>query len=134
MAKKKKSKNKNNWGIPEDAWMYFDPHIDDPLRKKHPLLYWLSVVAIIVLVIVGPFAYIALSTAILQTATIDFGGVIGLIVFLIGFIASFGISVGLCNLFMIPHKQYLGHWVTLICFGVGLVIPTISAFVLKLMQ
>ena len=114
MAKKKKRGSR--WGVPKNAGAYFDPHYDDDFKAKHPVLYWLTVVAIIVCVMVGPMIYSALSSTIQSTmAFFEF------IFWFIGFISSFGISIGICNLFMIVHKQYLGHYVTLISFAIGIV-------------
>ena len=60
--------------------------------------------------------YFALSATIQSTMTFFEG-----IFWFIGFISSFGISIGICNLFMIVHKQYLGHYVTLLSFAIGMV-------------
>ena len=124
MSKKKKTQKRGkNWGVPKNAAAYFDPHYDDDFKAKHPILYWLTVVAIIVLVLVGPILYICLCSTIQSTITaIDF------VFWLIGFVSSFGISIGICNLFMIVHKQYLGHYVTLFFFAIGIVGSAIGLF------
>ena len=125
MAKKKKRGTK--WGIPKNAGAYFDPHYDDAFKAKHPLLYWLTVITIIVLVMVGPMLYIYFCSIIQSTMTF-----LELLFWLIGFVCSFGISIGICNLFMILHKQYLGHYVTLYSFAIGLVGSAIGLFFLWL--
>ena len=121
MAKKKK--RGSSWGVPKNAGAYFDPHYDDDFKAKHPVLYWLTVVAIIVCVMVGPTIYFALCSIIQSTMTF-----FEFIFCFIGFISSFGISIGICNLFMIVHKQYLGHYVTLISFAIGIVGSAIGLF------
>ncbi len=128
MAKKVKSKKKrNNWRTPKNASAYFDPHYDDDFKAKHPVLYWLTVVAIIVCIMVGPSIYCLLCSSIQSTMTL-FEGVF----WFIGFVSSFGISIGVCNLFMIVHKQYLGHYVTLCSFAIGVVGSAVGLFLLWL--
>ena len=129
MAKKRMPRNKSaNWKVPEDAAEYFDPHYDDDFKAQHPVLYWLTVVAIIVMVMVGPTLYIIGCSAIQPTMTL----IVEIIVWMVGFISSFGISIGVCNLFMILHKQYLGHRVTLWSFAIGIVGSAIGIFFLWL--
>ena len=115
MSKKKTQKRGKHWGIPENAAAYFDPHYDDDFKDKHPVLYWLTVVAIIVFVVIGPIFYIFLCSTIQSTMTL-----LEVVFWMIGFVSSFGISLGICNLFMIVHKQYLGHYVTLYSFAIGI--------------
>lgn len=111
----KNKRNTNKWSVPENAEDYFDPHYDDAFKAKHPILYFLTIVAIIILVLVGPITCICICGAI----KLDINGFFELILLLVGFIASFGISIGFCNLFMIVHKQYLGHYVTIFSFLIG---------------
>ena len=124
MSKKKKDKKKGNkWGIPKNAAAYFDPHYDDKFKAKHPILYWLTVVAIIAIVMVGPAIYLLLCSSIQSTMTF-----FEFVFWLVGFVSSFGISIGFCNLFMIIHKQYLGHYVTIGSFLIGIVGSAIGLF------
>lgn len=132
MAKKKRKnsnyhngriyKFKDMWGIPSGASKFFDPHYDDVFKKEHPILYFLTVVGIVVLVCVGPFIFLGLCGAMdLQfDHPIAVINVLKFIIWIIGFISSFGISIGLNNLFMVLHRQYLGHYLTLISFGIGI--------------
>lgn len=120
---KNKKKKGVGWGMPEDAAKYFSPYNDDAFKVAHPVLYWLTILIILVLVVIGPCVYLVLCGKIQpqfnhRSAIVNF---IELIVMLIGFVFSFGISIGSCNLFLILHKQYLGHWVTLISFAIGIV-------------
>ena len=124
MAKKKEG----NWGLPKNAKAYFDPHYDDQFKAEHPVLYWLTVVAIIILVLIGPILYIFFCSMLQSTMTL-----LELIFLFFGFISSCGISIGFCNLFMIVHKQYLGHYVTLYSFAIGLVGSAIGLFFLWLL-
>ena len=114
--KKKKQKRSSNWGVPKNAAAYFDPHYDDAFKAKHPVLYCLTVIAIVICVVIGPTLYIFLCSTIQSTMT-----AFDLVFWIVGFISSFGISIGICNLFMIVHKQYLGHYVTLFSFAIGFV-------------
>ena len=124
---KNKSKKKSNRKIPKNAYKYFDPHYDDAFKSKHPILYWLTVVAIIVGVMVGPTIYLFFCSCIQSTFNVVF---LELIVWIVGFISSFGISIGILNLFMILHRQYLGHYVTLVSFAIGIVGSAIALFLM----
>ena len=130
----KKNKKVDNWGLPENAADYFDPHYDDDFKREHPVLYFLTVVAILVCVLVAPILYIWLSSVV-QPGTgsdIEFKNWFELFVWIVGFVASMGISIGICNLFMILHKQYLGHYVTLYSFAVGIAGSGLSLLLLWL--
>ncbi len=126
MSKKRK---KNNWKIPQNAHKFFDPHYDDNFKAKHPVLYFLTIIAIIVLVIIGPTLYVFLCSLIQSTFNENIGE---LLIWIIGLIASSGISIGLSNLFMIVHNQYLGHYVTLISFAIGIAVPSLALYLLWL--
>ena len=124
MSKKKKTQKRGkNWGVPKKAAAYFDSHYDDDFKAKHPILYWLTVIAIIVFVMVGPAIYIFLCSTVQSTMSF-----FEFIFWIVGFVSSFGISIGICNLFMIVHKQYLGHYVTLFSFAIGIVGSAIGLF------
>ena len=130
MSKKKNRKNirKNikrkadNWGIPKNAADYFDPHYDDEFKHEHPVLYFLTVTAIIACVVVGPILYLWLSDVVQPGAgnSVEFKNWFEFLVWGVGFISSFAIGIGLCNLFLRLHKQYLGHYVTLWSFAIGI--------------
>jgi hypothetical protein len=128
--KNKKNKKRTGWGVPKNAIDYFDPHYDDDFKEKHPILYWLTVLAIIILSLVGPILYLLLCNAIQSEDFYE--GIIELIAWIFGFIASFGISIALCNVFMIVHEQYLGHYVTLYSFLVGIAGPGVALLFLWL--
>ncbi len=126
MSKKKNKKNRrkkvDNWGLPENAADYFDPHYDDEFKQEHPVLYFLTVVAIIACVLVGPILYLWLGS-VMQPGTggdVEFKNWFEFLVWGVGFVSSFSISIGLCNLFLRIHKQYLGHYVTLWSFAIGI--------------
>ena len=126
MADKRKKKNKaktDNWRLPENAWEYFDPRYDDDYRSRHPVLYCLTVVVIFILLLAAPIAYIYLCSRILHADSISSSE---LTVWILGWISSFGISIGLCNLFLIIHDQYLGHYVTVFSFIIGFVGTVLS--------
>jgi len=130
MSNKKKNEKRTGWGIPKNASDYFDPHYDDDFKEDHPILYWLTVVAIIILVLVGPLLYLLLCNEI--QPGVFYEGIIELIVWIFGFIASFGISIALCNAFLIVHNQYLGHYVTLYSFLIGIAGPGVALLLLWL--
>lgn len=126
MSKKKNRKKRGgNWGVPKNAKAFFDPHYDDEFRAKHPILFWLTVIAIVACVMVGPTIYLYFCSLI-QSNVIFFE----LLIWIFGFVSSFAISIGVCNLFMIVHKQYLGHYVTLGSFAIGFAGSAISLLLL----
>jgi len=130
MSKQKKNKRKNDrWHLPENAADFFDPHYDDDFKANHPILFFLTILAIIVGVMVGPILYILCCSQIQPTVNETLGE---LLLWIIGFVSSFGISIALLNLFMIVHKQYLGHFVTIISFAVGVIGASIGLFFLWL--
>ena len=141
MSKKKRKRGcgnratKDNWGLPKNAADYFDPHYDDKFKREHPVLYVLTVIAIITCVMVGPAIYLFLCSAVLSdfSNSMEFRNSFEFIIWLVGFVASFGISIGICNLFMIIHKQYLGHYVTIYSIGIGIFGAFASLFLLWLM-
>ena len=107
MAKKKsEKKRKNYWKVPKDAKKYFDPHYDDVFKANHPILYWLTFIAIIVIVMIGPLIFLLLANQIQPDFRGSFSFESAILIF--GLISSFAISIGIANLFMIVHKQYLG--------------------------
>ena len=128
MSKKRKStKRDSGWGVPNNAIAYFDRRYDNDFKAKRPVLYWLTVVAIIICVMVGPTLYTLLCSIIQSTV-----GSFEIIFWLFGLFSSLGISIGICNLLMILHKQYLGHYVTLFSFAIGIVGSAIGLFFLWL--
>ena len=126
---KKQNKKKNNWRVPQNASRYFDPRYDDAYKAKHPILFWLTVIAIIIGVMIGPTIYLLFCAVIQSTFNVIF---FELIIWIIGFISSFGISIAVLNLFMILHRQYLGHIVTLASFAIGMIGSAISLLLLWL--
>ena len=125
---RKRKKGRSNWGIPKNASDYFDPHYDDDFKSKHPILFWLTVVAMIVIVLIGPYVYITLISGVMP----DDYSLLYIIPLILGFIFSFGISIGIANLFMIVHNQYLGHGVTVISFLVGIIVPGLMILIVSL--
>ena len=80
-------------------------------------------VAIVVVVMIGPTIYFFLCSKIQSTMS-----VFELPFWIVGFISSCGVSIGFANLFMIVHKQYLGHYVTLWSFLIGIAGSAIGLF------
>ena len=121
-------KNKRNigWKPPKNASDFFNKHYDDVFKAKHPILYFFIVIAICLLVVVGPFLFCSAGTVVSPKNPTIFE----LFIILLGAICSFGISIGLCNLFTIVINQYLGHWVTLISFAIGIFGSGFSLFIL----
>lgn len=116
----KRKKPYFGWGLPKDYWKFFDPSFDDAFKRKHPVLYVLVILAIVVLACAPFGAYCCIAHAI--EPAIDTTS--ELIFFLLGMLGSFLAGFGLCNLFLLLHDEYLGHWVTLITMGGGLIVAS----------
>ena len=116
----KRKKPYFGWGLPKNCWQFFDPSFNDDFKRKHPFLYVLVVLAIIVLVCAPFGVYCFIAHAI--EPTID--TVSELIFFLLGMFGCFSVGFGLCNLFLLLHNEYLGHWVTLFTMGGGMIVAS----------
>jgi hypothetical protein len=116
------------WYPPENFADFFNPYFDYAFKVRHPVLYWLTVVAICIFVLVGMLIYIG----VLIIIDPDWDNIFNVIVVFFGFASSFGIGIGICNVFLIVHKQYLGHYVTLYSFLIGIGGIALSSLVLWL--
>ena len=45
---------------------------------------------------------------------------------IIGWVGGFILGIGLFNFVAIIIKQYLGHWLSIICFGIGSILMVLS--------
>ena len=114
---------KHLWKAPENTRAYFSPHYDDALRHEHPFLYALAVVGILLSIIV-PIALAVLLAVYTLPCLSDSSSVQNFAYMALGvylyFLGPIGIGLGLCNLLMIPYRQYLGHRLTILSCGIGL--------------
>ena len=122
----KRKKPYFGWGLPDNASNFFDPSYDDEYKKKHPVLYVFVVLAICVLVCI-PFAVFCL---IATTVEPHIDTLPEFILFLLGMVASVSAGFGLCNFFLLLHNEYLGHWVTIITLGGGVVLCAVCVILL----
>ena len=115
--KKKKKKKPSQWTPPKGSKNYFKASSDEAFRKKHPVGYaFLVMLAIAVLLLPSLLFCVPVSIA--------YGSDNGWI--MLGFAGGFVFGIGLFNFVAIIIKQYLGHWLSIICFLLGSVMMFIS--------
>ena len=113
---KKKKHNRNNWNMPANYLDYFNPKSDMDFKMRHPVGYFF-------LVILG-------ITALLLPMILFgvFGALAGTESYwvLLGCAGGFIFGIGLFNYVAIIIDQFLGHWLSIICFSTGSVMMLIS--------
>ena len=110
---KKKNNKKSNWTPPENYKDFFYASSDDEFKEKHPVGYFF-------LVMLGLTALLLPAIVFCVLAGTESGWV------MLGFAGGFVFGIGLFNIVGIIIKQYLGHWVSIICFLVGGIMMWIS--------
>ena len=118
----KKIKRKFQKGLPEEALSYFDPASDEAFKKAHPVGYFLLVLCLIVAFLL-PMGLYALFVGYLIPAPNQE-------MILWGILGAMIIGIGICNIMAALIGQYLGHAVTVICFGVGILLMGIDILLL----
>ena len=119
MGKKKNeqtSKKNNNWIPPKGASSYFLATSDDEFKRKHPTGY-------VFLVMLG-LAALMLPIVLYLVFVIPLD--INSPWLMLGWVGAFVIGIGLFNFVAIIIKQYLGHLVSILSFGIGSVLIWLS--------
>lgn len=112
MNKKEKHKNQSRaskWGPPKNYKDFFYASSDEAFKSAHPVGYFF-------LVILGLAALLmpAILFCIVVGRACEENGWI-----MLGFAGGFVFGIGLFNFVAIIIKQYLGRWVSIICFSIG---------------
>ena len=97
------------WLPPKGASAFFLGNSDDLFKRKHPFLYPQIVLMGIAALLLPCYLYSLLFRHFQISST-------GM---LLGYIGAFISGIGLFNLVAIILRQYLGHWVTLSSWGLG---------------
>lgn len=118
---RKKKEKKNKWLPPQNADSYFLPSSDDEFKSKHPIGYFFLVSLGLTVLLLPSIFYSFYATIILSSES---GWVI------LGWIGGFFIGIGLFNFVAIIIKQYLGYWVSIISFILGIILILISLLLL----
>ena len=112
------------WRVPrEEAGFWLTPYADVAFRAKHPRIYGLLVVLIVLALLLPALAFVGLVGAFRQNA-MENGWVI------LGFSGGVVAGIGLCNLIAAWIHQYLGHWFTLACWLAGGIMMLVSWFMI----
>lgn len=100
-----------NKGLPKNALSYFLPNSDDDFKAKHPIAYPVIVVSSFLCA----FAPMILSVFCFYQMGFD----AETYWWIIAFIGSLIMGIGIFNLFAALLNQYLGHWLTLVSLLIG---------------
>lgn len=110
--------------LPEGFARYFENDAHKPLYKKYGAVYVLSVL----LAMVALFAPVVLFF--IFACPESSSGFVEILFVLAGLVGSLSIGIGLCNLIALVIDQYLGHRVTWIALGGGIILTALSCAVL----
>ena len=119
MGKKKNkrtSKKNNNWIPPKRASSYFLATSDDEFKRKHPIGYVFLVTLGLVALMLPVILYLVF------VIPLDINSPW----LMLGWVGAFVIGIGLFNFVAIIIKQYLGHLVSILSFGIGSVLIWLS--------
>lgn len=115
---KNKKHKKSGWTPPENYRDYFYASSDEEFKQKHP---------------VGYFFLVLLGIAVLLLPAILFSALVGSETgwVILGFAGGFVFGIGLFNFVAIIIKQYLGHWVSIVCFSLGSIMMFLSWYLCR---
>ena len=118
MAKKKQNQSKTSkWVPPENYKDFFYASSDEEFKDAHPVGYFFLVILGLVAMLMPAFLFsIVIGNA--------YGWGNGWI--LLGWAGGFVFGIGLFNFVAIIINQYLGRWLSVICFSIGSIIMLIS--------
>lgn len=107
------------WRVPRDtdAGFFFSPMSDVEFQAAHPKLYILLVLLGLVALFAPIFVFLAVATGVFSCS----GGWL-----VLGCIGGFIMGIGLFNLVAAWMHQYLGHILTIVTIGAGLLMMMIS--------
>lgn len=111
------------WRVPRDtdAGFFFSPMSDVEFQAAHPKLYILLVLLGLVALFAPIFVFLAVATGVFSCS----GGWL-----VLGCIGGFIMGIGLFNLVAAWMHQYLGHIVTIVTVGGGLLMMIVSLLLL----
>lgn len=113
---------------PKNKWEYFSAESDDDFKKLHPIGYGFLVVCGMIAFLSPMIIYfihiLCLSPHNEPTSAVE------LAIFVLGTVGSLVMGIGLFNIVAAWIHQYLGHRLTAVCLSVGLLLISISLFLL----
>ena len=120
MKQKKQGKSQSRfyWSVPRYAASYFDMGSDRAFQRKHPYAYGF-LVFLAILALLGPVAVWLVYSQVINPAPNSAW-------LMLGWLGAFIFGIGLFNFVAAILKQYLGHWLSIICFLLGMLLVAIS--------
>jgi hypothetical protein len=111
----------HQWWPPKGSAAFFSMGSDADFKRAHPIGYGF-LVALGITALLTPFLAYALYTGIALSAASGW--------LILGWVGAFIIGIGLFNFVAIIIKQYLGHWVSILCFLIGGILVAVSLHLL----
>ena len=121
----------------KNAKNYFSPKQEKYLKylkEKYGKLYALHIVLSVVILLTPFIVYLCIAPGNAFDPTTQSGNILATVSGVLGLIGSFSIGFSFVNCFMVFIKQYLGHWVTLITIGAGIVLDALGLFAFTLVK
>ena len=114
----KKTQSRFYWTVPRNAAAYFDMGSDRAFQKAHPCAYGF-LVFLAILALLGPTIVWLIYTQAIHPAPNSAW-------LMLGWLGAFIFGIGLFNFVAAILKQYLGHWLSIICFLIGSALVAIT--------
>ena len=112
------------WNLPKDeVRFWFTPWSDMAFQSKHPVLY---VMLIIIGITVLLLPAVVFSVFAFRIPGAEYDGWV-----ILGAAGGFIVGIGLFNIVAAWMRQYLGHFVTIICFLIGAAMMAVSWFLIN---
>ena len=111
----------HQWWPPKGSAAFFSMGSDADFKRAHPIGYGF-LVALGITALLTPFTAYALYTEIALSAASGW--------LILGWVGAFIIGIGLFNFVALIIKQYLGHWVSILCFLIGGILVAVSLHLL----
>ena len=111
----------HQWWPPKGSAAFFPMGSDADFKRAHPIGYGF-LVALGITALLTPFLAYALYTGIALSAASGW--------LILGWVGAFIIGIGLYNFVALIIKQYLGHWVSILCFLIGGILVAVSLHLL----
>lgn len=127
-----KNKKSSKWNIPKNAGEYFSPGYNAKFIKNHPFLTVLVVIMDLIVVIVPMVGYIFLVGKIIGIKARM--NILEILIFSVGLFGSGGLAIAVANVWMSVLHQYLGHKVTVYSLLFGIVVCSLSLWLLSLVH
>ena len=107
----------HQWWPPRGSAAFFSMGSDADFKRKHPVGYGF-LIALGITALLFPCLFYILYTGIALSAVSAW--------LLLGCVGAFIIGIGLFNFVAVILKQYLGHWVSILCILFGGIMVAIS--------